>query len=84
MMVMNTALVADVSGVVGSPIAETLAVSGVWQVIGLSKWVPAEPLPDVTCADVDLVDSGECRQFADNFYYRREDFVRQRGGARGW
>ena len=56
------AVVAGVTGAVGSAIARELASSGEWTVAGLSRRPPADPIAGVEYVSTDLADAERCRQ----------------------
>ena len=56
------AVVAGVTGAVGSAIARELASSGGWTIAGLSRNPPADPIAGVDYVSTDLADAERCRQ----------------------
>ena len=56
------AVVAGVTGAVGSAIARELASSGDWTIVGLSRSPPKDPIAGVEYVSTDLADAERCRQ----------------------
>ena len=56
------AVVAGVTGAVGSAIARELASSGDWTIAGLSRNPPTDPIAGVEYVSTDLADAEQCRQ----------------------
>ena len=56
------AVVAGVTGAVGSAIARELASSGDWAIAGLSRNPPQDPIAGVEYVSTDLADAERCRQ----------------------
>lgn len=59
------AVIAGVTGAVGSAIARELASSGDWNIAGLSRNPPKNPIADVEYVSADLADTERCRQALD-------------------
>lgn len=58
----NVALIAGVSGAVGSALARELGSRSDWKVVGLSRRQPQNAADSVRCIQVDMNDAGACRQ----------------------
>ena len=56
------AIIAGVTGAVGSAIARELASSGDWAIAGLSRNAPESPIAGVQYVRADLADAAQCRQ----------------------
>ena len=56
------AIVAGVTGAVGSAVARELASSGGWAITGLSRHPPRRPIAGVEYVRTDLADASRCRQ----------------------
>ena len=59
------AIIAGVTGAVGSAIARELASSGGWAIAGLSRHPPKRPIAGVGHVRADLADAGQCRRALD-------------------
>lgn len=78
------ALITGVTGVVGTRLAQELALSGNWSVIGCARAIPADEsrISGVDYVAIDLTDTKACQQLASGidgvthlFYAARADFV---------
>ena len=56
------AIIAGVTGAVGSAVGRELASSGGWAIVGLSRNPPKSPIPGVEYTRTDLADAERCRQ----------------------
>ena len=56
------AVIAGVTGAVGSAVARELATSGEWMIAGLSRNPPKSPVAGVEYLSADLANAGQCRR----------------------